>query len=251
MPSIQDLNQKFAIVNPDGTPTDYFMRLLMDRGDTADETLDSVEKVAAELPNKADKTTNLIAGIGLDGGGDLSADRTFDLNASIDDLNDVDTATTPPTDGQALAWFAVDSLWKPKTISGGAGGSDLLGYASSHTLVLGVNTADEEDVPNMSVTFNMAAAGDVEVDFESVVGRASGTVRGFIFIDGVKAPVAVAGETTFNGIGMAEHANLSFRTRQIHSLTAGTHTIKIVASAVSTIAQANYKDRSLIIRRLS
>ena len=38
---------------------------------------------------------------------------------AIDALNDVDTSTTPPTDGQALVWNNVDSEWQPGTISAG------------------------------------------------------------------------------------------------------------------------------------
>lgn len=42
---------------------------------------------------------------------------------SIDDLSDVDTSTTPPTDGQALVWDNANSVWEPGTISGGGGGN--------------------------------------------------------------------------------------------------------------------------------
>lgn len=47
----------------------------------------------------------------------------------LDDLSDVDTSTTPPTDGQVLAWDDGDSLWKPATVGGGGGG----GYFSGAT----------------------------------------------------------------------------------------------------------------------
>ena len=40
---------------------------------------------------------------------------------SINDLNDVDTATVAPSDGQALVYDVGDSTWKPGTISGGSG----------------------------------------------------------------------------------------------------------------------------------
>jgi hypothetical protein len=40
---------------------------------------------------------------------------------SIDALSDVDTSTTPPTSGQALAWSSGSSKWIPTTISGGGG----------------------------------------------------------------------------------------------------------------------------------
>jgi hypothetical protein len=37
---------------------------------------------------------------------------------SLDALSDVDTLTTPPTDGQVLAWNNANSQWKPNTING-------------------------------------------------------------------------------------------------------------------------------------
>jgi hypothetical protein len=40
---------------------------------------------------------------------------------SINELSDVDTATTAPTNGQALVWESSSSLWKPGTVSGGGG----------------------------------------------------------------------------------------------------------------------------------
>lgn len=41
---------------------------------------------------------------------------------SIDDLTDVDTSTTPPTDGQTLSWVAANSQWEPADAAGGGGG---------------------------------------------------------------------------------------------------------------------------------
>lgn len=38
----------------------------------------------------------------------------------INDLNDVDTATTPPTDGQVLTWNNSNSEWEPSTVSAGS-----------------------------------------------------------------------------------------------------------------------------------
>lgn len=51
---------------------------------------------------------------------DLSTSITSTINSiSIDTLADVDTTTTPPTSGQALAWSSGASKWIPTTISGG------------------------------------------------------------------------------------------------------------------------------------
>jgi len=40
---------------------------------------------------------------------------------AIDNLSDVDTTTSAPTDGQALVWDNATSLWKPSTVSSGGG----------------------------------------------------------------------------------------------------------------------------------
>jgi len=37
----------------------------------------------------------------------------FTSTSSIDDLSDVDTSTTTPTDGQALVWNNTNSEWEP------------------------------------------------------------------------------------------------------------------------------------------
>jgi len=41
--------------------------------------------------------------------------------AAIDDLTDVDTSTTPPTDGQVLTWVNANSQWEPADSTGGGG----------------------------------------------------------------------------------------------------------------------------------
>jgi len=45
--------------------------------------------------------------------------------AQIDDLSDVDTSTTAPTDGQVLTWDNANSQWEPATASGGIALTDL------------------------------------------------------------------------------------------------------------------------------
>ena len=42
---------------------------------------------------------------------------------SIDKLDDVDTSTVAPTDGQALLWDNTAQKWEPGTVSGGGGGT--------------------------------------------------------------------------------------------------------------------------------
>lgn len=105
--------------------------------------------VTADIASKVDDTITVTGTNSLSGGGDLSANRTlslvndaatpgndkyygtdsggakgyFDLPsggaAQIDDLSDVDTTTTPPTDGQALVWNDTNSVWEPGSSTGG------------------------------------------------------------------------------------------------------------------------------------
>jgi uncharacterized protein (UPF0333 family) len=72
---MQNLNFNDKIVNPDGTPTEYFMRLLQNRG-VGQEDIET--RLAALLAKQ------IIAGEGLDGGGTLGdpGDITIGANAS-------------------------------------------------------------------------------------------------------------------------------------------------------------------------
>jgi hypothetical protein len=56
--------------------------------------------------------TGVTAGTGLTGGG-ISGDVTLSLDASLDDLSDVDVTTTPPSDGEALVYDNATSTWVP------------------------------------------------------------------------------------------------------------------------------------------
>lgn len=60
---------------------------------------------------------------------DLSGTPT--IPSSIDDLSDVDTTTTAPTDTQVLAWNGTDSKWEPADAATGSGSGDVVGPASS------------------------------------------------------------------------------------------------------------------------
>src|SRR6185312_8223423 len=117
-----DLQSQEPIVDPlSGRASAYFLRYLFDRGGFLTAQEQALATLQATIASKADKATHINTGTGLAGGGDLSADRTLSLNAGIDLLTVVDTTTTPPTNGQALVWDGSGSLWKPGTVSGGGG----------------------------------------------------------------------------------------------------------------------------------
>ena len=111
-------NWQARMVDPaTGTATPEFLRWLQQARGNDDWN-------AGELGTKVDKTTEIVAGFGLSGGGNLSADVTLDLDANLGDLNDVDF-TVPPTDGQILRYDGTAGKWEPGT--GGGGSSTLIG----------------------------------------------------------------------------------------------------------------------------
>lgn len=86
---MQNLNNHTPIVNSDGTPTEYFMRLLQGRGGLLEDTQDQVDRIDGEVT--ALLARQIIAGDGLDGGGPLSADVT--LTADVQEILDQITVT--------------------------------------------------------------------------------------------------------------------------------------------------------------
>jgi len=92
--------------------------------------------------------TGVTAGTGLSGGG-TSGNVTLNLNASIDALTDVDTTTTPPTNGQALAWDNANSEWIPMDMAGTAN----LGYiAGSSSGEVTSSTGTNATIPGFTST---------------------------------------------------------------------------------------------------
>ncbi len=79
-------------------------------------------------------------------------DSTVSLSGfSIDALSDVDTSTTAPTDGQALAWQTSSSKWIPQTISGGGSSLTTWGTAvSANNTVLTLTVSNTAYLVNNS-----------------------------------------------------------------------------------------------------
>lgn len=137
---IAPLQQQVPIVDPrTGRPSPQFMRyfqqfLANGSANSASAAAAAAAAAAATiLANNAQSTANtaLADAATAQAAADAAqstadtADAKADANAAaiaalvIGDMNDVDTTTTPPTEGQALLWDASESLWVPGDVSAG------------------------------------------------------------------------------------------------------------------------------------
>lgn len=97
---------------------DFF--LLLASGESDEQLralyLELAARVAA-LEASGGNFAQLVEGLGISIVGQLSDPTvTIALNAFLGDLLDVDTATTPPADGDALVWNASTLRWEPGTV---------------------------------------------------------------------------------------------------------------------------------------
>lgn len=130
----QPLANNFRIVNEDGTPTEYFIRWAQERqidiqnGISADQ--------AQELINEWAAQREIIAGAGLDGGGDLSQDRTLSLEPS-----GVTPGSYTSTD------LTVDEYGRITAAASGSGGSPGVRAAARGAEIVWVNNTNTINVP--------------------------------------------------------------------------------------------------------
>lgn len=101
----QPLNSNFPIVKEDGTPTELFLRWAQERQRDIQDGIDAAQ--ANQLIADWAAQREIIAGVGLDGGGSLSNDVTIDANtqAILDAISTTHGAVLfrGASDWQALA----------------------------------------------------------------------------------------------------------------------------------------------------
>ena len=115
-------------------------------------------------------------------------------SASINDNRDVDTSTTPPTDGQALVWVEANGQWEPGDVSGGGGGGGVPGNVSDgmilNKIADGIGVPGAGNVSKFSGNYLALATTDARgIDFEAEIFAA----------DNVAATVYHNGNIIFDG----------------------------------------------------
>jgi len=241
---IQPLDQSFAIVKPDGMPTEYFIwwaqqrQIDIKQGITAAQAQQLIDDWAADR--------DIFAGTGLDGGGPLSADVTIDL---------ADTAVTPGTYGDAsnVAQITIDQQGRitaaaDVAISGGGG-------SSSWTLIDQTGAA----IVNVTVTITIASPGVVTltahgyaanqaVIFTTTGALPTGLTAGTVYY--VRNPTANTFEVSAT-VGGASINTTGTQSGTQSVRKAATWTFSAAAASVSITGITDYSDLMFIARNLT
>ncbi|HNA87302.1 MAG TPA: hypothetical protein PLB04_17135 [Nitrospira sp.] len=207
---LQNLENRTAIANPDGTPTEYFIRLLQARGGILEDNQTAIEQLLAR---------QIIAGTGLDGGGALGdGDITINL---------ADTTVTPGT--YTNATVTVDQQGRLTFAANGTG---------VYFVPFGFTTAPTSDEVLLLHTFPVAVTFLDE--WLGAYGNV-GTNPASTFTFTVKKRTAAGVLTTVGTITVTSGGVITFATSGTTVSFAVGDQIQVIAqNTVETIANASF-----------
>jgi len=240
---IQPLDQSFAIVKPDGMPTEYFIWWAQQRQIDIQNGITVAQ--AQQLIDDWAAMRNIFAGTGLDGGGPLSANVTINL---------ADTAVTPGTYGDAanVPQITIDPQGRVTSavdvpISGGGGGSWTLVDQNGAAIVFATVTITIASPGVVSLTAHGFAANQAVV-FNTTGALPTGLTAGTTYY--VRNPAA----NTFEVSATVGGASINTTGTQsgVHSVRKeATWTFSAATANVDTINLGSFDELMVIVRNVS
>lgn len=205
------LDNKHPIVDDKGIPNPYFIRLLQERAITLD-TKQTAEQVADSI-NTFAAATDIVAGVGLDGGG------TLDTSPITIDL--ANTAVTPDTYGDAthIPIITVDQQGRITSASE----TTFAGSSSTWTVLASWDFAIDGAVSQLVA--DVSAYSEVLVTFSLVSAATTGRRAVQVSTDG--------GTTYYNTLG--DYVFVSSTGTESNDLRMAVHTTNATAARSGTI----------------